>query len=143
MNCMAMLEACQEHKPKMIVAGAIAYPREMEHGKFAENARSCGAKLSVDMAHYGASWRSRLEKAARLERGPPRGPLQLTSGFRPAVPEFPRLPLDDLRQRRHRRGLVLGPIFNGPIFSGSRVLMPHRKLVTVHRGLSRFSRRKR
>jgi glycine hydroxymethyltransferase len=43
---------CREHKPKMIVAGASAYPREMEHGKFAEIARSCGAKLMVDMAHY-------------------------------------------------------------------------------------------
>jgi glycine hydroxymethyltransferase len=43
---------CKEHQPKMIVAGASAYPREMEHGKFAELARSCGAKLMVDMAHY-------------------------------------------------------------------------------------------
>jgi glycine hydroxymethyltransferase len=42
----------REHKPKMIVAGASAYPREMEHGKFAEIARECGAKLLVDMAHY-------------------------------------------------------------------------------------------
>ena len=45
-------ELSKEHKPKMIVAGASAYPREMEHGKFAEIARSCGAKLLVDMAHY-------------------------------------------------------------------------------------------
>ena len=43
---------CREHKPKMIVAGASAYPREMEHDKFAEIARLCGAKLMVDMAHY-------------------------------------------------------------------------------------------
>jgi glycine hydroxymethyltransferase len=42
----------REHKPKLIVAGASAYPREMEHGKFAEIAQSCGAKLMVDMAHY-------------------------------------------------------------------------------------------
>lgn len=42
----------REHKPKMIVAGASAYPREMEHGKFAEIARECGALLFVDMAHY-------------------------------------------------------------------------------------------
>jgi glycine hydroxymethyltransferase len=42
----------REHKPKLIVAGASAYPREMEHDKFAEVARSCGAKLMVDMAHY-------------------------------------------------------------------------------------------
>jgi glycine hydroxymethyltransferase len=43
---------CKEHKPKMVVAGASAYPREMDHGKFAELAGSCGAKLMVDMAHY-------------------------------------------------------------------------------------------
>ncbi|MBN2290842.1 MAG: serine hydroxymethyltransferase, partial [Pirellulales bacterium] len=42
----------KEHKPKMIVAGASAYPREIPHGKFAEIAEACGAKLFVDMAHY-------------------------------------------------------------------------------------------
>jgi glycine hydroxymethyltransferase len=42
----------KEHKPKLIVAGASAYPREIPHGKFAEIARSVGAKLFVDMAHY-------------------------------------------------------------------------------------------
>lgn len=42
----------KEHKPKLIVAGASAYPREIEHGKFKEIADSVGAKLFVDMAHY-------------------------------------------------------------------------------------------
>ena len=42
----------REHKPKLIVAGASAYPREIPHAKFAEIARSVGAKLMVDMAHY-------------------------------------------------------------------------------------------
>ncbi len=42
----------KEHKPKMIVAGASAYPREIPHDKFAEIAKSVGAKLMVDMAHY-------------------------------------------------------------------------------------------
>jgi glycine hydroxymethyltransferase len=42
----------REHRPKMIVAGASAYPREIPHGQFAEIARECGAKLFVDMAHY-------------------------------------------------------------------------------------------
>ncbi len=41
-----------EHKPKLIVAGASAYPREIPHGKFAQIAEECGAKLMVDMAHY-------------------------------------------------------------------------------------------
>jgi glycine hydroxymethyltransferase len=42
----------REHKPKLIVAGASAYPREIPHGKFAEIASNVGAKLMVDMAHY-------------------------------------------------------------------------------------------
>lgn len=42
----------REHKPKMIVAGASAYPREIDHPKFAEIAKEIGAYLFVDMAHY-------------------------------------------------------------------------------------------
>ncbi|MFK7769738.1 MAG: serine hydroxymethyltransferase [Mariniblastus sp.] len=42
----------REHKPKMIVAGASAYPREIPHGKFREIADEVGAMLFVDMAHY-------------------------------------------------------------------------------------------
>jgi glycine hydroxymethyltransferase len=41
----------REHKPKLIIAGASAYPREIPHGTFAEIAREVGAKLMVDMAH--------------------------------------------------------------------------------------------
>jgi glycine hydroxymethyltransferase len=36
----------------MIVAGASAYPREIDHPKFAEIAREVGALFMVDMAHY-------------------------------------------------------------------------------------------
>ncbi|MFO0914400.1 MAG: serine hydroxymethyltransferase [Pirellulales bacterium] len=42
----------REHKPKLIVAGASAYPREIPHPRFAEIAAEVGAKLMVDMAHY-------------------------------------------------------------------------------------------
>jgi glycine hydroxymethyltransferase len=42
----------REHHPKMIVAGASAYPREIFHDKFADIAKEVGAKLLVDMAHY-------------------------------------------------------------------------------------------
>jgi len=42
----------RQHRPKMIVAGASAYPREIPHQRFAEIAEDCGAKLLVDMAHY-------------------------------------------------------------------------------------------
>jgi glycine hydroxymethyltransferase len=42
----------REHKPKLIVAGASAYPREIDHARFAEIARETKALLMVDMAHY-------------------------------------------------------------------------------------------
>ncbi len=38
-------------KPKMIVAGASAYPRTIDFKKFREAADACGAYLMVDMAH--------------------------------------------------------------------------------------------
>ena len=42
----------KEHKPKMIVAGASAYPRVIDFKRFREIADSVGAILFVDMAHY-------------------------------------------------------------------------------------------
>lgn len=42
----------REHKPRLIVAGASAYPRQIDHDRFAEIAREIGALLMVDMAHY-------------------------------------------------------------------------------------------
>ncbi len=42
----------KQHRPKLIVAGASAYPREIPHSKFAEIASDVGAKLFVDIAHY-------------------------------------------------------------------------------------------
>lgn len=40
-----------EHKPKMILTGASAYPRSIDFAKFREIADEVGAKLFVDMAH--------------------------------------------------------------------------------------------
>ena len=42
----------QEHKPKMIVAGASAYPRQIDWAWFRDIADEVGAYLLVDMAHY-------------------------------------------------------------------------------------------
>jgi glycine hydroxymethyltransferase len=41
----------REHRPKMIIAGASAYPRVIDFPAFAEIARSVEAYLMVDMAH--------------------------------------------------------------------------------------------
>jgi len=40
-----------EHKPKLILCGASAYPRTIDFAAFAEIAKECGAKLMADMAH--------------------------------------------------------------------------------------------
>ena len=40
-----------EHKPKLIVAGASAYPRQIDFAKFREIANEVGALFMVDMAH--------------------------------------------------------------------------------------------
>ena len=41
----------EEHRPKLIVAGASAYPRELDFAAFRRVADSVGALLMVDMAH--------------------------------------------------------------------------------------------
>lgn len=42
----------REHKPKLIVAGASAYPRVIDFPRFRKIADEVGAYLMVDMAHY-------------------------------------------------------------------------------------------
>ena len=47
----ALRALAQKEKPKMIIAGASAYPRAIDFAKFAEIAHEVGAYLFVDMAH--------------------------------------------------------------------------------------------
>lgn len=46
-----LAEVAQREKPKMITAGASAYPRIIDFAKMSEIAKSVGAYLFVDMAH--------------------------------------------------------------------------------------------
>ena len=47
----ALRETALECRPKMIIAGASAYPRIIDFEKFSAIAKECGAYLMVDMAH--------------------------------------------------------------------------------------------
>ena len=79
-----------EHKPKMIIAGASAYPRQIDWKRFREIADAVGAILFVDMAHYagliaGGSYESPMPYADvvtttthKTLRGP-RGGMILTN----------------------------------------------------------------
>ncbi|RYX79150.1 serine hydroxymethyltransferase [bacterium] len=44
-------ELALEHKPKLIIAGFSAYPRELDYAKFAAIGNEVGALLMADMAH--------------------------------------------------------------------------------------------
>jgi glycine hydroxymethyltransferase len=44
-------QLAMEHRPKMVIAGASAYPRIIDFERFAAIAKQCGAVLMVDMAH--------------------------------------------------------------------------------------------
>jgi glycine hydroxymethyltransferase len=80
----------REHKPKMIIAGASAYPRVIDWARFRKIADEVGAYLMVDMAHYagliaGGSYPSPMEHAHvvtstthKTLRGP-RGGIILTN----------------------------------------------------------------
>ena len=80
----------KEHKPQMIIAGASAYPRQIDFKRFREIADSVGAYLLVDMAHYagliaGGSYESPVPHAHvttttthKTLRGP-RGGMILTN----------------------------------------------------------------
>lgn len=41
-----------ENKPKLIIAGGSAYPRQIDFARFRKIADECGAYLMVDMAHF-------------------------------------------------------------------------------------------
>jgi glycine hydroxymethyltransferase len=45
-------QLAEQHRPKMIVAGWSAYPRQLDFSRFREIADSVGAYLMVDMAHF-------------------------------------------------------------------------------------------
>ncbi|MHB8069954.1 MAG: serine hydroxymethyltransferase [Desulfobaccales bacterium] len=47
----AVADQARRHRPKLIIAGASAYPRAMDFSRFADIAREVGAYLLVDMAH--------------------------------------------------------------------------------------------
>ena len=47
-----ILQQAIKHKPKMLIAGYSAYPRELDFKKFREIADEVGAILMVDMAHF-------------------------------------------------------------------------------------------
>lgn len=50
-NYEEVMELAKKHQPKLIVAGASAYPRSIDFKKFREIADAVGAYLMVDMAH--------------------------------------------------------------------------------------------
>ena len=48
-------EKAMDFRPKMIIAGGSAYPREWDYARFKAIADKCGALLMMDMAHISGA----------------------------------------------------------------------------------------
>lgn len=48
----AVADAARQHRPKLIIGGWSAYPRQLDFARFREIADEVGAYLMVDMAHF-------------------------------------------------------------------------------------------
>ncbi len=53
-------KAAVDFKPKLLIAGYSAYPRDLDYKKFKEIAQEVGAYFMVDMAHYSGLVASKL-----------------------------------------------------------------------------------
>jgi glycine hydroxymethyltransferase len=67
-DCEVVAALAQQHRPKLIIAGASAYSRVIDWARFRKIADSVGAFLMVDMAHYaglvaGGAYPSPLDHA--------------------------------------------------------------------------------
>jgi glycine hydroxymethyltransferase len=95
----------KKHKPKLIVAGASAYPRIIDFERFRQIADSVGAKLLVDMAHIAGLVAVGLHPTPipyaevvtstthKTLRGPRSGFILCREEFAPAIDDgvFPRM----------------------------------------------------
>jgi len=95
----------KKHKPKLIVAGASAYPRIIDFERFRQIADSVGAKLMVDMAHIAGLVAAGLHPTPipyaevvtstthKTMRGPRSGFILCRKDFAPAIDDavFPRM----------------------------------------------------
>jgi glycine hydroxymethyltransferase len=95
----------KKHKPKLIVAGASAYPRIIDFERFRQIADSVGAKLMVDMAHIAGLVAAGLHPTPipyaevvtstthKTMRGPRSGFILCQKDFAPAIDDavFPRM----------------------------------------------------
>ena len=93
-----LAKLAEEHKPKMIIAGASAYSRVIDFARFRKIADSVGAVFLVDMAHYARTHRGRRlseppastpissrPPRTRPLRGPRSGVILAKGQFGPAI----------------------------------------------------------
>src|ERR687894_3329043 len=107
----------EEHKPRMIVCGASAYPRVIDFERIGEIARSIGAKLMADIAHIAGPVAAGLHPSPvphadfvtttthKTLRGPRGEGRRLPGGFAGGLQ---RLPAAGLEEREGARRRVAG-----------------------------------
>ena len=102
----ALLDLAMREHPKLIVAGASAYPRAIDFEKFREIADKCGAYLMVDMAHI----------AGLVAAGEHQSPVPYADVVTTTTHKTLRGPRGGLILSRDSE---LGKLFNKAIFPGT------------------------
>ena len=83
-------EKALDYRPKLIICGGSAYPREWEYKRLWQIAKSVGAYLLMDMAHIRCAQPARAEPL-RLPPTAPAGAQCVTPGKADAAPRRPAL----------------------------------------------------
>ena len=102
----ALMELALKERPKLIVAGASAYPRAIDFAKFREIADAVGAYLMVDMAHI----------AGLVAAGEHQSPIPYADVVTTTTHKTLRGPRGGLILSRDEE---LGKLFNKAIFPGT------------------------
>ncbi len=134
----------RERKPKLLLAGWSAYPRQLDFARFREIADEVGALLMVDMAHFaGLVAAGPAPEPGRRRRGrrdddhpqdarrPPRGDHPLQGGVRQEdrlgrLPRPAGRPARARDRRQGRRAARSPPASCSPSASGARWRAPRR-----------------
>ncbi|MHC4914660.1 MAG: serine hydroxymethyltransferase [Planctomycetota bacterium] len=100
----------EEHKPKIIVAGASAYPREIDFAAFGEVAKGVGALLMADLAHIAGLVAAGLHPS-------PQGHAQVTTTTTHKTMRGPRgaIALCDKKYAKKMDSAVFPGLQGGPL----------------------------
>ena len=99
-------EKAMDFRPKMLICGGSAYPRDWDYAKLREIADKCGAMLMMDMAHISGLVAAEEQSQPRLLRHRDYHHAQVLRGPRAGMIFFRRGPARARASPRARRTIT-------------------------------------